>query len=222
LQPLLQNSNGSGDAASIMKISSFLTLILLVVLTLASQSPAATPFNLVAGVGPVTSVNSWTGYSALSEVSGSGLYSKTSKTTTFYIGFTGGTTANLGNMVLYSTLTRSTKIKTVVPVKLGGVSNPTIKITDTSVCPSQPVTVSNPCIVRLDPLTLTLSTKDDYYLVTYFTTGTDISSTRGLFANTTLTGWFVGADETQLTVGKTLPGGNSGTPAYFLIAVMSD
>jgi hypothetical protein len=222
LQLLLQNPNGSRSAASIMKSFCFMTLSILVALTLVAQSPAATPYNLVAGVGPVTTEGGWTGYSALSEVSGSGLYPKTSKTTTFYIGFTGGTTAVVGNMVLYSTATRSTKIKTVVPVKLGGVSNPTIKITDTSVCPSQPVSVENPCIVRLDPLTLTLSSKSDYYLVTYFTTGTDISSTRGLYSNSTLTGWFVGADESQLTVGKPLPGGNNGSPAYFLIAVMSD
>ncbi len=205
-----------------MKISSFVTLIVLVVMTVVAQSAAAPPFNLAAGVGPITTVGAWTGYSALSEVSGSGLFPLASNTTTFYIGFTGGTTAAVGNMVLYSTATRGQKIKTVVPVKLGGISNPTIKITDTSVCPSQPVSVTNPCIVRLDPITLKLSSKSDYYLVVYFTTGTDISSTHGVYPNTTLTGWYVGADETQLTVGKTLPSGNNGSSPYFLLAVMSD
>ena len=109
-----------------MKISSFVTLIVLVVMTVVAQSAAAPPFNLAAGVGPITTVGAWTGYSALSEVSGSGLFPLASNTTTFYIGFTGGTTAAVGNMVLYSTATRGQKIKTVVPVKLGGISNPTI------------------------------------------------------------------------------------------------
>lgn len=188
---------------------------------LGAQSPAATPFNLIAGVGPVSSVGAWGGYSALSYISGPDLLPKSSKTTTFYVGFTGGTTAVLGNMVVYKTGTRTSKIIGVTPVTLGGVSNPTIKISDTSVCPSQPVSVTNPCIVRLDPITLTLSVKDDYYLVMYFTTGTDISSTHGAFPSDGLTGFYIGGDETKLKVGQSVPASNGSGP-YFLMAVMSN
>jgi hypothetical protein len=188
----------------------------------ADDSPNVVPFNLVEGVGHVGTTASWTGYSTLSVIAGPAILSKTSKTTAFYIGFTSGTTAVVSHMVLYKTLTRSTKITAVTPVTLGGVSDPTIKITSTSVCPSQPVSVTNPCIVRLDPLTLTLSAKDDYYLVIYFTTGTDISSTVGSFSTTALSGWYIGADETQLKVGQALPSGNGGNPPYFLMSVMSN
>ncbi len=205
-----------------MRTLSFATVSILLMFVMVAPCPAATPFNLVAGVGPITTEADWADYSAISVISGPGLLSKASKTTDFYIGFTGGTTAVVSKMVLYKTATRESKILSVTPVTLGGVSNPTIKVSDTSVCPSQPISPTTPCLVRLDPLTLTLSVKDDYYLVIYFTTGTDISSTRGLFSTTSLSGWYIGADETQLTVGKPVPTGNGGTPPYFLMAVMSD
>jgi hypothetical protein len=187
-----------------------------------AQTPATPAFNLVEGIGPVSTEGSWSGYSALSAVAGPGVLSKVSKTTAFYIAFTGGTTAVVGDMVLYKTAARASKVLSVTKVTLGGLSNPTIKISDKSVCPSQPVSVTNPCIVRLDPLTLTLSSKDDYYLTLYFTTGTDVSSTTGAFPSTALSGWFVGTDETQLKVGQLLPAGNSGHSPYFLYAVMSN
>jgi hypothetical protein len=203
-------------------IPSFAALSIFLMFVMVAQSPAATPFNLIAGVGPVNSEGSWIGYSAISVISGPALFSKTSPTTTFYIGFTAGTTAVVSNMVLYKTATRGSKITSVTPVTLGGVSNPTIKVSETSVCPSQPISVTSPCLVRLDPVKLTLSDKDDYYLVIYFTTGSDISSTHGAFPTTGLTGWYIGADETQLKVGQVVPSGDGGTPPYFLIAVMSD
>ncbi len=203
-------------------IFSFVLLSICLSVAASAQDPATPPFNLVEGIGPVSTTGSWVGYSALSVVAGPSVLSKVSKTTTFYIGFTGGTTAVLGDMVLYKTASRASKILSVTKVTLGGVSNPTIKISDKSVCPTQPVSVTSPCIVRLDPLTLTLSAKDDYYLTTFFTTGTDISSTTGSFTTTGLSGWYIGADETQLKVSQSIPAGNSGHSPYFLFAVMSN
>jgi len=220
---LLQNLNGFRSTAEIMKtIFGFVLLSICLSVVSSAQDPATPPFNLVEGIGPVSTTGSWVGYSALSVVAGPSVLSKVSKTTTFYVGFTGGTTAVLGDMVLYKTAARASKILSVTKVTLGGVSNPTIKISDKSVCPTQPVSVTSPCIVRLDPVTLTLSSKDDYYLTMFFTTGTDVSSTTGAFASTALTGWYIGADETQLKVGQLLPSGNGGHSSYFLYAVMSN
>jgi hypothetical protein len=203
-------------------IPGFVLLSIFLSVAAFAQTPTTPPFNLVEGIGPVSTTASWSGYSAISVVAGPGVLSKVSTTTAFYVGFTAGTTAVVSDMVLYKTAARSSKILSVTPVKLGGVTNPTINISSKTVCPTQPVSTTSPCIVRLDPLTLTLSSKDDYYLVLHFGAGTDISSTHGQFSTTALSGWYEAADETQLKVGQSIPIGNGGSPAYFLFAVMSD
>ncbi len=139
----------------------------------AQQPPATAPINLVAGVGgPVSSSNQWSNYSALNLIAGAFIFPAVAsvKTTVLYIGFTAGTEADLGNMVLYTTKRGNSKITAVTSVKLKGVSNPIISLTNKKVCPTQPVSVTNPCVVRLDPMTLTLSTLSDYYFVMYLST----------------------------------------------------
>lgn len=136
----------------------------------AQQPPATAPINLVAGVGgPVSSSNQWSNYSALNLIAGAFIFPAVAgvKTTVLYIGFTAGTEADLGNMVLYTTKRGNSKITAVTPVKLKGVSNPIISLSNKKVCPTQPVSVTNPCVVRLDPMTLNLSTLSDYYFVMY-------------------------------------------------------
>jgi hypothetical protein len=195
----------------------------LLIFGMAAQSFAAGK-NLVAGVGPVTSVGAWSNYSALNVISGPALFPVASKTTVFYIGFTAGTEADIGNMVLYKTAARGAKITAVTPVTLKGVSNPTISLTDKTVCKVQPVSVTHPCIVRLDSLTLSLSAAFDYYFVMYFTSSSNNGPLGGAspsFSTSSLTGWYLGADETQLKVGQSVPTGNSGHP-YFLMAVQSN
>src|ERR1700722_20650474 len=74
--------------------------------SVAQQRPAAAPINLVAGVGgPVSSSNQWQNYSALNLIAGAFIFPAVSgvKTTVLYIGFTGGTEADIGKMVLYTT-----------------------------------------------------------------------------------------------------------------------
>jgi hypothetical protein len=194
----------------------------------AQKSPAAPPINLVAGVGgPVSSSNEWESYSALNLIAGAFIFpaTQTVASTALYIGFTGGTEADLGNMVLYTTKRGNSKITAVTPVKLKGVSNPIISLTNKKTCPIQPVSTTNPCVVRLDPMKLTLSTLSDYYFVLYFSNNSNnstVGAANASFPITSLTGWFVSGDETQLGVGAAVPSGNNGTHPYFLLYVMSN
>jgi hypothetical protein len=195
---------------------------------IAQQRPAAPPINLVAGVGgPVASSNQWENYSALNLIAGAFIFPAVSsvKTTVLYIGFTGGTEADIGNMVLYTTKRGNYKISAVTPVKLKGVSNPIISLTNKKVCPTQPISVTNPCVIRLDPINLSPSTLSDYYFVMYLGNNSNNSSVGAANAQypiTSLTGWYLSGDQTQLRVGQSIPSGYNGTHPYFLLYVMNN
>jgi hypothetical protein len=194
----------------------------------AQQRPAATPINLVAGVGgPVSSSTEWSSYSALNLIAGAFIFPAVAqiKTTVLYIGFTAGTEADIGNMVLYTTKRGNYKITAVTPVKLKGVSNPIISLTNKKVCPTQPISTTNPCVIRLDPTTLTLSTLSDYYFVMYLSTSTNnatVGAANAQYPITSLTGWYLSGDQSKLTVGQSIPSGYNGTHPYFLLYVMSN
>jgi hypothetical protein len=194
----------------------------------AQQQPATAPINLVAGVGgPVSSSNQWENYSALNLIAGAFIFPAVAqvKTTVLYIGFTAGTEADIGNMVLYTTKRGSQKITKVTPVKLKGSSNPIISLTNKKTCPTQPLSVSNPCIIRLDPMTLTPSTLSDYYFVVYFANNTNnetVGAANSQYPITSLTGWYSSGDQTQLTAGSSIPSGYSGSHPYFLLYVMNN
>jgi hypothetical protein len=194
----------------------------------AQQQPAAAPINLVAGVGgPVSSSNQWENHSALNLIAGAFIFPAVAqvKTTVLYIGFTGGTEADIGNMVVYSTKRGGNKITKAIPVKLKGVSNPIISLTSKKTCPTQPISVSNPCVIRLDPITLTPSTLSDYYFVMYFSTSSNnstVGAANSQYPITSLTGWYLSGDQTQLTAGSTIPSGYSGSHPYFLLYVMNN
>jgi hypothetical protein len=187
-----------------------LTLIMLALAGGFSQKAAAAAKaeNLVRGVvGPVASNSSWSGFSAIS------------------LGFTAGATADISNMVLYTTARGSSTITAVTPVTLGGVSNPSINLASSTVCPIIEISNFNPCIVRLDPTKIVLSATSDYYLVVYFTPS---DSNNGLIGATTptirlssLMGWYVSSNQSQLTVGSPIPAGNSGSQPEFLMYVMT-
>jgi hypothetical protein len=194
---------------------------------LAQDAKTTAPLNLERGVvGPVTSNPSWAGYSALNVVPGAGLIPIASKATVFYLGFTGGTTADVNNMVLYTTARNSFTITAVTPVTYGGVSNPSINLASKTVCAVQPLSAGTPCIVRLDPMTLLLSAVSDYYLVVYFTSGDNnnnaISATVGANQLSSLTGWYMSSDQTRLTVGQSIPAGSVGNRPNFLMYVMTN
>jgi hypothetical protein len=206
-----------------MKVFFTTAACFLLLLGTAAQSFAAGK-NLVAGVGPVNTVSQWSNYSALNVISGTDLFPVVSKTTVLYVAFTSGTEADIGNMVLYKTASRGSKITAVTPVTFGGISNPIIHLTDKTVCKIQPVSLAHPCIVRLDALTLTLSAASDYYFVTYFSSGSNNGSlgvAGAALPTSSITGWYMSGDQTQLTVGKSIPAGNTGK-SNLLVAVSSN
>ena len=191
------------------------------------EAPAAAkPLNLERGVvGPVSTSPSWAGYSALNLIPGAGLIPISTKATVFYLGFTAGTAADVSNMVLYTTPRNSSKISAVTPVTYGGVSNPSINLSSKTVC-AVPPSSGTPCIVRLDPLTLVPSALSDYYLVVYFTSNDNNNSAVGAAVTSnylsSLSGWYMQSDQTRLTVGQSIPAGNSGHAPNFLMYVMTN
>ncbi|MBI3478606.1 MAG: hypothetical protein HY010_23000 [Acidobacteria bacterium] len=193
-----------------------------------AQQAVVKPLNIVRGiVGPAGFNTNWGGFSSLSLIGGAGVIPVVNKagTTVFYLGFTGGTTADVSNMVLYTTPRGRLNITAVTPVKRGGVSNPSIALSNATVCAIQP-SQSNPCIVRLDPVTFPLSTLSDYYLVLFFTANdpnnTAIGASNPPFLQSSLSGWFTQSDQTHLTVGQSVPTGNNGSSPNFLMYVMTN
>lgn len=201
-----------------------LTTFVLLIVGIAAQGFAAQN-NLIAGAGPVVSVTKWAGKSAISVIPGAALFPTTSTTTAFYLGFTAGTRADINNRVLYQTDARSPAITSVTKITLNGVSNPSIDLTDPKVCPEQPVSATAPCIIRLDLLSLQLTTSSDSYLVTYFTTPDGNNDALGLakpaFAISGLTGWLEFTDQTRHVVGESLNTLFNSGRALGLIAVMN-
>ena len=211
-----------------MKMSLYkIAACILTIMALLAQSFGATPkpANLVVGTGPVTEVAGWSGYSALNLIPATSVLPVSSTTTVFYLAFTSGSQADIGNMVVYTTKgPNSATISVVTAVKLGGVSNPSIVLTNPSVCPVQPVSVTNPCIVRMDPTTLSLNSSHDYWFGAYFTGDTNNASLGGAssaFPSPSITGFFDGNDDTHLTVGQSVPALNGGH-SWFLLAVMNN
>jgi hypothetical protein len=189
-------------------------------------SHAQTAQNLVAGVGPITNgVTGWNGTSVTGLISGTSLFPASGKQTVLYLGFTGGTSLEIGNMVLYKTNRNSLKIVSVTPVTYKGSASNTILL-DSSNCRAVPPSTVVPCIVRLDPLNLKLSTLNDYYFVMNLPNtlaNQTVNSTTSLFSNTTITGGFDFNDDTRLLKGDLLPANiaNNGR-TFFLVAVMNN
>jgi hypothetical protein len=209
---------------SFYRIAASISLLFVLIAQGIAANP---PMNLVAGAqSPVVASTGWAEYSAINLISGSSLLPITSPTTVLYIGFTGGTFADISNMVLYTTKRESSKITAVTPVKLNGVSDPSINLTDQAVCPMQPVSPANPCVVRLDPIALSLSPLSDYYFAAYFPYNTNngsLSAAVPQFANkTSLNGMYQGGDSTRLKVGQTLPSSGFSDEPYFLMFVMTN
>lgn len=204
-----------------------LVLALCVIATSAvAQAPATVLSNLTDGVGPITgNTLNWAGYSELALIPGSSLLGVKSTSTVLYIGFVSGNTVDIGNMVLYSTARSGNTITATKKVTLGGLTNPSINLTSTSVCPVQPVSIANPCIVKLDPIKGALSTLTDYYLTIFFTNdsnNTSVGATGLASAQGSLSGYFIIGDETRIKKKGSLPPGYNGQPPYFLMYVANE
>ena len=107
-----------------------------------------------------------------------------------------------------------------------GIPNPSISLSNTSVCPVQPLSATNPCILKFDPVSIALSPASDYYLTVYFTNDTNNQTIGGIQPSLLpggLSSTFIGnADATHYTVGQSLPNGTNGQPPYFLMYVMNN
>jgi hypothetical protein len=214
-----------------LSMSSLVLVVALSILVSAQQSPATAPKNLVPGVGPLLQPggsSNWTGISLVENIPGTSLYPISSDHTVLYIGFTAGTTVDIGNMVLYTTARENLTITATTPVTFHGTSDPSISLTDTKICPIQPLSGANPCIIRLDPIKLSLSTLDDYYFTVYFAqTDDDTHLARPrAFVGSLTGGEDVGKDDTHLRVGTTVPdllgNGDTSPPSFLLVAVMDN
>src|ERR1700683_5084478 len=94
-------------------------------------APAATVLvNLTEGQGTIASSGnpSWDGLSELVLIPGASLIGASSTTTALYIGFTGGSEADIGNMVLYETPRNGSTVLKVTKVLLGGSASPSINL----------------------------------------------------------------------------------------------
>jgi hypothetical protein len=112
-------------------------------------------------------------------------------------------------------------------VTLGGISNPMIDLASATVCPVIEISTYNPCIVRLDPTKIVLSALSDYYLAVYFTASDSNNNSIGLtapqFSQSSLRGTYISGNETQLTVGETIPSTlNFSNQPYSLMYVMNN
>jgi hypothetical protein len=188
--------------------------------------PTAALANVTEGQGVIVSSGNpqWDGLSEIVLIPGASLMGPSSSKTGLYIGFTGGSEADIDNMVLYSTPRNGTTITAIKKLKLGGVSNPSIVLTNKSVCPVQPVSATNPCIVRLDTVSGALSPLDDYYFVIYFTLDSNnehISGVGSSFAAGSLSGWALYGDQTRIGKDGAVPNGNAGVAPFFLLYLVN-
>lgn len=225
LQRSCKIQNGAEHADKHMKNfqKSAIALLILLLATFAVAGTQAKTVqgNIVAGVFTTASSPNWAGFSSVNLIAGTSVMPTNSTQTVLSIAFTGGSHADLGNMVLYATTARSAyTVGAVTKVTYGGVSNPSINLTDTSICPVQPVSNTSPCVIKLDPISLSLSTLVDYYFVAYFVNDSNnqnlSAATPALSHITTLTGFVDTKDDTGIAVGGTLPTTNSGKPTVLV------
>jgi hypothetical protein len=187
-----------------------------------TKTPNTTTQNLVRGVsGPVTGNNSWSGYTVWGGIPGSALFPIASTTTVLSYGFTAGTEADVTSAVLYTTARGSTTITAVTPVTYQGNLSFSIALSNATVCPTAPA-AATPCIVKFDSLALTLSPANDYYLAVYFTASDENNSNMGgtspTLTQSSLWGWYAGANQTNLGVGASIPAptGAHSAPYFFM------
>ena len=183
--------------------------------------------NLTEGQGTITNIAnpSWDGYSEVILIPGASLMGHRSRTTALYLGFTGGTEADIGNMVLYQTARNATSVLRVIKVTLGATQSPQINLASSSVCPAQPVSVSTPCIVRLDTLNFGLLTSNDYYLAIYFALDVNNETISGVGQSASpgaLSGFYLYGDQTRIKDGGALPEFENSDQAPFFLAYVTN
>jgi hypothetical protein len=89
----------------------------------------------------------------------------------------------------------------------------------------QPVSVTNPCIVRLDTVKLALSPLDDFYFTIYFTLDTNNEKISGVGQTAlpgALSGWYLYGDQTRIGVKGALPTNENNDYAPYFLAYITN
>ena len=191
-----------------------------------TTAPQTALSNIAEGTGTISNgTTAWAGSSELVLIPGTGLLPVKATTNFLSLGFYAGSTVDVGHMVLYKTARNRTTVLSAKVVTLGLVPNPSINLTSPSVCPIQPVSLSNPCIIKLDVVKGALSPLNDYYFAIYFSndsnnapgvSGVGVSPNQG-----GLSGYNLVGDQTRIKKNGSLPAGLSGAAPYFLMSVQN-
>ena len=208
------------------KLSTLALALCFIAASAAAQTaaPQVVLSNIAEGIGTVSNGGtSWAGFSELVLIPGTGLLPVKATTNFLSIGFYGGSTVDIGSMVLYKTARSGTAVLSAKKVLLGGKANPSIDLTNPANCPIQPVSLSTPCIIKLDVVKGALSPLNDYYFTIYFSNDSNNAagvSGVGLSPNQGgLSGYNLVGDQTRIKKNGSLPPGYTGAAPYFLTSV---
>ena len=110
------------------QLATFILMMTVLAVTASAQAlgPETTLANLTEGQGAIGSNSNpqWDGLSELVLIPGAALIGASSTSTSLYLGFTGGSEADIGNMVVYEVPRNSSTVLKVEKVTLGGTQSP--------------------------------------------------------------------------------------------------
>jgi hypothetical protein len=218
------------------KIATFVLLLLATATFAVAQDGPASPrkarplttvlSNLTEGAASAPGNNvDWEGWSEIDYIPGAALFGVDSTDSYFTIGFSAGSTVNITSMVLYTTARASNIVTKVTKVTYLKSASPAINLTSTSTCPTQPVSATNPCFIKLDKTAVEMIATNDYYFAIYFTSNSNNNSMRGAGGSGqsgALMGWQIDGDDGLIPVGGTIPVGNGGLAPLFLMYLTNE
>jgi hypothetical protein len=219
------------------KIASFVLLLLVATTFAVAQEAVGAPAHKAA---PLTTVLSnltegaagtpgnnvdWEGWSEIDEIPGASLFGVDSTDSYFTIGFSAGSTVNITSMVVYTTARANNVVTKVTKLNYLGKANPSIDLTSTTNCPNQPVSATNPCLIKLTKAAVEMVASNDYYFAIYFTSDSENNTMRGAGGSNqsgALTGWQIDGDDGLIPVGGTIPVGDAGAAPLFLMYLTNE
>ncbi len=218
------------------KIASFVLLLLVAAAFAVAQDDAdsvrkAKPLttalmNLTEGAaGAPGNSTDWEGWSEVDYIPGAALFGVDSTDSYLTLGFSAGSTVNINSMVVYTTARASNIVTKVTKVTYLKKASPSIELTSTSKCPTQPVSATNPCFIKLDKIAVEMIATNDYYFAIYFTSDSENNSMRGAGGSNqsgALMGWQIDGDDGLIPVGGTIPVGNQGAAPLFLMYLTNE
>jgi hypothetical protein len=216
------------------KIASFALMLLVATAFAVAQDDVATKAaplttvlsNLTEGAaGAPGNTTDWEGWSEIDYIPGAGLFGVAGTATYVTLGFSAGSTVDINSMVIYTTVRGNNVVTKVSHVDYLKSSKPSINLTSTTNCPTQPVSAANPCFIKLDKVALDMLATNDYYFAIYFTSDSNNNSMRGAGGSNqsgALTGWQIDGDDGLIPVGGTIPVGDAGQAPLFLMYLTNE